>query len=236
LYAFRESGEVVCTVRLVKAPNTDWEDIAIDAAGNLYVGDIGNNKGVFGARYIYVLPEPDPHATPSITARWTQRLKFKYPQKRFNAECLFVLKDRIYITSSELRERPMVYRLDPKSDTECQLVRIEKLPVWLAQGADTSLDETKLVVCTRGALWVLDIDENAQPVPDQKPRRVTFPPSSAEACCFDGGDVLVLTERGKLFRITEAEILAGTSFRRPPNRPATRPASPAARKDPADAE
>ena len=41
-------------------PNLDWEDIAIDDQGHLYLGDIGNNVGLLRVRTIYRLDEPDP--------------------------------------------------------------------------------------------------------------------------------------------------------------------------------
>ncbi len=215
LYAFRESGELVKTVRVSKAPNTDWEDLALDDQGNLYIGDIGNNKSVFPARYVYVLPEPDPAPEAPSTAQWTKRWKFKYPEKRFNAECLFVLNGRMFITSTGLPGRPTLYRLDPVSEQECELVAIGSLSVWGAQGADVSVDGHRLVVCTSGALWVIPIDENATPIPDRRPQRVRFPQSPVEACCFDGDDVLLLSEHGQIHRVTKADIDAGTRFVQP---------------------
>ena len=44
LFAIRADGQIVRQFRL-DVPNIDWEDIAIDDQGHLYVGDIGNNLG-----------------------------------------------------------------------------------------------------------------------------------------------------------------------------------------------
>ena len=44
----------------VEVPNVDWEDIAIDDNGRLYLGDIGNNGNRLPLRAIYRLDEPDP--------------------------------------------------------------------------------------------------------------------------------------------------------------------------------
>ena len=66
LFAIRRDGTVVREFRL-EVPNVDWEDIAADGEGHLYLGDIGNNGGVLPLRAIYRLDEPDP-ARPSIHA------------------------------------------------------------------------------------------------------------------------------------------------------------------------
>ena len=42
LFAVRGDGRIVRQFRLA-VPNIDWEDIAIDDQGHLYLGDIGNN-------------------------------------------------------------------------------------------------------------------------------------------------------------------------------------------------
>ncbi|UCG16476.1 MAG: hypothetical protein JSV19_00255 [Phycisphaerales bacterium] len=225
LFAFRESGKVVASVDLAKAPNTDWEDIATDENGNLYVGDIGNNLDIFPARYVYVLAEPklerEPNADAPSPVTWSKRWKFKYPQSRFNAECLFVLKDRMHIISIGHKGKPTIYRLDPTTETECELTALQTLPVWAAQGADASQELGRLAVCTSGAVWVFEIDEQARLSADKKPLRVTFPRCPAEACCFDGGDVIILTEQGLLYRIPQADIEAGTSYVAPPKKKKT---------------
>ncbi len=38
----------------------DWEDIAIDDAGHLYLGDIGNNDAKRDTLFVYEIDEPNP--------------------------------------------------------------------------------------------------------------------------------------------------------------------------------
>ena len=42
LYAFSKKGKLKRTLN-IKAKNNDWEDLAIDDKGNIYIGDFGNN-------------------------------------------------------------------------------------------------------------------------------------------------------------------------------------------------
>ena len=43
LFAIREDGSVVARVPVSGARNSDWEDLALDEAGTLFIGDIGDN-------------------------------------------------------------------------------------------------------------------------------------------------------------------------------------------------
>src|ERR1700679_1064290 len=61
LFAVRGDGRIVRQFRLA-IPNIDWEDIAVDDHGHLYLGDIGNNIGALPLRVIYRIDEPDPNA------------------------------------------------------------------------------------------------------------------------------------------------------------------------------
>ena len=65
IFAIQRDGRVVRKFR-VDVPNVDWEDIAIDDHGHLYLGDIGNNAGLLPIRAIYRIDEPDPRSTSAI--------------------------------------------------------------------------------------------------------------------------------------------------------------------------
>lgn len=44
VYGLNRQGELVNDVLVENAENNDWEDITKDAAGNIYIGDFGNNE------------------------------------------------------------------------------------------------------------------------------------------------------------------------------------------------
>jgi hypothetical protein len=84
-----------------------------------------------------------------------------------------------------------------------------------ARGADVSDDGKRLVVCTPLNVAIFDVDTNGRVDADAKPMQVTFPICPAEACCFDGDDVILVTEAGWIYRISQADLRAGTRFVRP---------------------
>jgi hypothetical protein len=88
LFAIRADGKIVRQFRL-NVPNIDWEDIAIDDQGHLYVGDIGNNLGALPVRAIYRIDEPDP-ALPAERALPASAVsRYALPRgNRFDAESL----------------------------------------------------------------------------------------------------------------------------------------------------
>jgi hypothetical protein len=164
------------------------------------------------------LPEPDLKSPPTSAIKWTRRWKYKYPGKRFNAECLVILEGKPHVISLREEDGPVLYRLDPVSNQECQLTPVQVLPIWLAQGADVSNDGKRLAVCTSSALWLMPINADGTLPAGTQPQRVMFPPCSAEACCFDGDDVVILTEKGSIYRVMAADIEARTRFVRPKKR------------------
>src|SRR5262249_47249846 len=71
----------------VGVANIDWEDIATDDAGHLYIGEIGNNDNRLPLRAIYRLDEPDPAVPREKPLPVTLASYYKFPPGgRFDAE------------------------------------------------------------------------------------------------------------------------------------------------------
>ena len=63
LYAINQSGQTLAKVRLSRAVNFDWEDMAsardADGHSNLYVADCGDNLLARASLQVYQIPEPE---------------------------------------------------------------------------------------------------------------------------------------------------------------------------------
>ena len=215
LYAIRESGEVVAEVPVAGAINIDWEDIAADDRGNLYIADTGNNYGMFPVRCIYQVEEPYPEASPVRPARVIRQIKYSYPSERFDCEALFVRDGRLWIISKPRGARSVVFRLDPDDESRFQPTPVAPLPFRMATGADLSPDGKRLAICTSRRVCVFAVDENGLPLADPPPIAVCYPGGQIEACCFDGEDVILASEKGQIYRVSAADLAAGTRFLRP---------------------
>jgi hypothetical protein len=208
LFAVRLDGSVVRSYR-VEAPNLDWEDIATDDSGHLYLGDIGNNDNRLPLRAIYRLDEPDVSLPPTdrpIKANLSTYYKFP-PNGRFDAESLFINHGRAFVISK---------RFDGK-DAEVFEIAIEPpspllRPGWPervaslpgcnepATGADLSSDGQRLAVVTTRAARVYR--------PDAKggwslAGTVAFNEPGVEAICWDGNDLILASEDRSIYRIGE---------------------------------
>jgi len=99
-----ERKKLVKTIRLLNAPNMDWEDLAISPDGTLYVGDFGNNASNRTDLSIYAISQPgniekrrmEPLAT---TFHFEDQVKFP-PKKKdlsFDVEAFIFLNDHFYL-------------------------------------------------------------------------------------------------------------------------------------------
>jgi hypothetical protein len=62
LYAIDRKGNTRASFPVIDVTLHDWEDIAIDDAGHLYIGDIGNNDSKRDTLAVYEIDEPNPQA------------------------------------------------------------------------------------------------------------------------------------------------------------------------------
>jgi hypothetical protein len=140
LFSITRSGELVARVRIANAENVDWEDVAFgpcDSGECLYVGDIGDNRGVRELVSVYRLAEPDPRGS---EARAEERFDMRYPGGPRDAEGLFILPSgELYIVTkggggspAELYRYPGVLR--PGEVVELELVaRLSAGPLELLE-------------------------------------------------------------------------------------------------------
>jgi hypothetical protein len=121
LFLLKHEGFVTDSFVLAGAVNRDWEDVAVgkgpdDALTYLYVGDIGDNSGVYPSYTIYRMPEPGTFVD-EITGY--DSIKFTYPDGSHDAEAFMIddnTKDIFVITKRDAVSR--IYRIPYPQDTQ----------------------------------------------------------------------------------------------------------------------
>ena len=103
LYQVSTQGKILKEV-VVKAKNHDWEDLASDAEGNLYIADIGNNGNDRKNLVILKIKHQDLSGKKKVSV---QKIQFSYPEQQqfpakktqrvFDAESLFWFQENVYI-------------------------------------------------------------------------------------------------------------------------------------------
>ena len=232
LFAVRLDGQIVRTFPLA-IPNLDWEDIAIDDQGHLYLGDIGNNVGLLRTRVIYQIDEPDPALPEKPDRPLTARMAVPYAlpaSNRFDAESLFYDQKRAVLISKYLDRReaelfsvPMESPTPPPSRPVAVAIRpMGRLPGFIepATGASLSSDGTHLAVCSYAVTRVYRRDQST---PWQLLAEVRYDTLPIEGVTWDGLDLILAAEEGLgLYRLSESTWRASAR-----SEPAPRPAPPA---------
>ena len=209
LFAITREGKLLAEHAVGSVRNNDWEAIATDDAGNLYVGDIGNNDGKRDRLLVYRIPEPDPTAAGpkgrgaalKAGAVW----KLKYPDKPFDAESLFVHQGKGYVISKQLNGKHAgVYRFDlaaPGADA-ATLEHVCDLPVRSpVTDAAISADGKRLAVLTVTGPNLFEINGDIAAAATAPAKYVNyFDPQdlNMEGVCFAEDGLLATTEQGQM--------------------------------------
>lgn len=85
---------------LLPVRNRDWEDITADAAGNIYIGDFGNNRNARRDLCIYIY-QPESGAIDSIVFTYPDQTAFPPPpaEANFDMEGFFWRADSLHLFS-----------------------------------------------------------------------------------------------------------------------------------------
>jgi hypothetical protein len=205
LYAIERQGNTLAAFPVIGPRFHDWEDIAIDDAGHLYLGDIGNNDSKEDTLAVYEIDEPDPKAGigPISPKRgW----KLKFPGAPFNCESLFVWKEYGYVISKVFNnERAQIFRFPLKETNEpltLELVATTKIESPVT-GADISADGTLLGLVSKTGAYVFRIDGDVARVSEVEPHHTKLKDQHIEGCCFVPDGLLATSERRGIFLFTD---------------------------------
>ncbi|THD69754.1 hypothetical protein E7Z59_05345 [Robertkochia marina] len=134
LYGLDIQGKIVKEFNIKGAVNEDWEDIAADEKGNVYIADIGNNSYKRDELFIYKLPNPASATGDDMEA---EEIEFRYPGHKknqpINAEALVYHKGRLYIFSKD------------ENEEEEELVKVYSVPA--ASGKYTAKLVAEIPAC-----------------------------------------------------------------------------------------
>jgi hypothetical protein len=227
-FALHGNGELISTFRVSGADAEDWEDIAIDDQGFLYLGDFGNNLNKRDDLRVYRVAEPNPF-TGNTTVDIDRTLRFRYAdqagagnhERNFDCESMLWRADSLYLfTKHRSDTMTKLYRLDPLGDPQAEQV----LPVLAsfdlggkaarflgnATGADLRPGDQTLALLSYDGVFFFTWSGAPEALPVMTARlpfdrNVT---QQAEAIAWDGSAILVGNEQQRIFRIIDALSLA----------------------------
>ena len=209
LFAIRGDGRIVRQFRLA-IPNIDWEDIAIDDQGHLYLGDIGNNTRALPVRAIYRIDEPDPSSHRGQADLCLRRdvlcLARGEPVRRGESVLRPWHRNPAGQVSRWSRSRAVrgAARASVAPVAAGPARSIGRLPGFTepATGADLSADGTLLAVCSTAVTRVYRRDDRESP-PWRLLAEVRYAALPIEGIAWDGRDLVLVAEGGGFYRLSE---------------------------------
>jgi hypothetical protein len=211
LYEVSPTGQVLDEQVVKKATNVDWEDLARDDEGNLYLGDFGNNANARRNLAIYKV-RLDDQGQPSQV----DTIRFYYPDQRqfpppgednlnFDCEAMFWYQDRLHLFSknlSQTQQRVVKHYVLPDHKGYHEAVLDEKtivLPEPIT-AADVSLDGKRFALLSYGKIYVFDMSQSGN-IFDHPRYVIKFPRAGqAESLVFiNSVDFIFGNETGRLF-------------------------------------
>ena len=203
------SGATKRVFEVSGAINRDWEDIAIDGSGHLWIGDIGDNDRVYSSYVVYKINEPNPYGSATSTST-DAAYRFVYHNGARDAEALFIWQGTPYIVQK--RSDTEVYAfptLDASRTVTLKYVG-KFADCQTITGADISADGRRLSLINDiyNYYWIIERGSSSTSIADfftspTKQWRLYFPNQQGEGIGFygKGYGFVVAGEQGGFWKI-----------------------------------
>lgn len=207
LYRFNLRGELQETV-LLPVPNQDWEDVAEDGQGNLYIGDVGNNFNNRQNLQVYIVQPEAMAVTDTIRFRYADQVEFPPPprQRHYDLEGFFYKTDSLHLFTKSRALRKTItrryalpatggsYAVNPQEELRL------KSPVT---AATISPAQDQFALLGYGRLYLFDMEAGLVNFSGKRNCLPIGKTGQAEAILYISPTQLLITnENGKLYLIT----------------------------------
>lgn len=215
LYLMDAGGRDLGEVQVEGIRNLDWETLATDEEGGLWIGDVGNNENMRRDLTLYRVKEPEPDDLPD-SLPVERRIRIRYPDQKeippvkynFDCEAMFVYDGNLYLLTKHRADRDTkLYRLDLDSvEEQAELELLERFPnIGQVTAADLHADGRRLAVLTFSGIWIFERPADSDRFLSGSVSSFTFPGWSLkqiEGIAWLGDDELLVTnEQREIYRI-----------------------------------
>ncbi|WP_300675592.1 hypothetical protein [Soonwooa sp.] len=171
LFGFNEQGELRKEIRIKNVVNNDWEDLTADDAGNIYIGDFGNNDNERQNLAIYKVNAADLNKDEAMAS---EIVEFYYPEQKdfppkkkdrvFDVESFFIYNNQFYLftknRSSKFDGTTVLYRVDNKPGQRLPATKISSFVTCdqyhhcAVTSAAISPDKKKVAILSSDKVWI----------------------------------------------------------------------------------
>jgi len=212
IYGLDTKGKIIRTLK-IHAKNNDWEDLASDTNGNIYIGDFGNNSN---KRKNLVILKVSKDSLDNSKKIDVERISFYYPnqkkfppkrkQRHFDCEAFFYYNDSLYLFTKSREKgnfgKTNLYKIPAsQGNHKAQFIGSFKtcndLPCWVTS-VDISDDGKQIALLTLNAVWIFS-DYKNDDFFNGKVIKYNFDfESQKESVCFKNKNTLYITDENVL--------------------------------------
>jgi hypothetical protein len=205
-----QNGAIDKTITIENTSNIDWEDITKDKAGNLYIGDFGNNDNVRKDLCIYKIDKSLLNQEKAIPA---YKISFSYPEQKmfppkktalfFDVEGFFEYKNNFYLFTKNRSKgfdgTVFVYKI-PNQAGFHQAVLMGKLKTCenynhcAVTSVTISPDASKVVLLTHDKIVLLENFQGDNFLKGKQSQLKLNHFSQKEAICFKNNETLIIAD------------------------------------------
>ena len=216
IFAVHKNGSFLAAFP-TRFSNIDWEDIATDNSGNLYLGDFGNFNNRRRDLAIHLLKEPLTLQPSSQIGGTTFRFEYpdqkEFPPKRriYDCEALFWASGDLFLLTKSLGDT--ITRLYFFESLKANEVNRPKLIGEFdigprVTGADASPDGQRLAVLTTASVWVFERPEDSRNYLQGFATTMRIQAGQCEAICWDDeGTLIIANEDRALFEVKASALM-----------------------------
>jgi hypothetical protein len=222
LYGLDSLGTIKKQVN-IKAKNHDWEDLASDKSGNLYIGDFGNNEN---KRKNIVILKVMNDSLKSLGGIDVEEISFFYPEQKqfppvknkmhFDCEAFFHYNDSLFLftksrTKNELGKTNL-YKIPAikghhKAEFISSFTTCDDYGCWITS-ADINEEENKIAILTEHTVWIISDFKSSNFFSGIITKYPFNHSSQKESVLFKNDSTLYITDErskakgGKLYELT----------------------------------
>lgn len=210
LYKVDAGGKLLTVLEVPDASNQDWEDLAQDEDGNLYIGDFGNNENKRQNLRIFRINEKNSSQVDTIQFTYADQHLFppKKADRNFDCEAFFYHRDHLYLFTKDRGKNELVkvYKV-PAKPGSYQVAAFDSIQIsTMITSADISPDGNRLALLGYGNIYICDISGRDDFFSGEKYCIPVGKTGQAEALVFtDNTNFIFTNEGGKIFKAVKID-------------------------------
>ena len=205
LYQVNAAGKLLETLAIPHASNLDWEDLARDEAGNLYIGDFGNNAHNRRNLRVFRVNEKNPSQVDTIRFSYADQKAFPPAKKdrNFDCEAFFYRQGNLYLFTKDWGRKGIVkvYKV-PATPGTYEIPVLDQIRIsTMITAADINPTGDKIALLGYGSIYLFDITSTDAFFKGKKYCLRFGKSGQAEALVFvDKNNFIFTNEGGKIFK------------------------------------